>query len=99
MPNKQSEPQKETVGRVMHEFKEGELESQGREVKSRKQAIAIALHEAGASNEQRSGQKKHSLSHTKSKERHGETATAQKEGKAAQDKVMKRNSGHSRAKH
>lgn len=99
MPSKQSEPQKETVGRVMHEFKKGELESHGRKVKSRKQAIAIGLHEAGASNEQSESQKKHSLSHTKSKERHGETATAQKEGKAAQDKVMKRNSSHSRTRH
>ena len=44
MPSKQSQPQKE---------KEGELESHGREVKSRKQAIAIALHEAGASDGQR----------------------------------------------
>lgn len=38
---------------VMHEFKEGELESSsGQKVTKRKQAIAIALSEAGASNRQ-----------------------------------------------
>jgi hypothetical protein len=41
------------VKKVMHEFKEGDLRSgskKGPIVKSRKQAIAIALSEAGASN-------------------------------------------------
>lgn len=38
---------------VMHEFKEGELESgSGKKVTKRKQAVAIALSEAGASNRQ-----------------------------------------------
>jgi hypothetical protein len=51
MATHQSKQQKETVGRVMHEFKHGELEtSRGRKVKNPKQAIAIGLHEAGASN-------------------------------------------------
>ena len=37
------------VGKVMHEFKEGQLESgSGKPVKSRKQAIAIGLSEARA---------------------------------------------------
>ena len=96
MPSKQSEPQKETVGRVMHEFKHGELESHGRKVTSRRQAISIALHEAGASHEQSPEQKEHSLSRTKSKEHHGETAAAEKEGKAAQDRVLKRNADKNR---
>ncbi len=42
------------VKKVMHEYKEGELHSgskKGPIVKSRKQAIAIALSEAGASNQ------------------------------------------------
>ena len=42
------------VHKVMKEFKEGDLHSgrkDGPKVKSRKQAIAIALSEAGASNE------------------------------------------------
>ena len=90
MPSKQSEPQKETVGRVMHEFKHGELESHGHKVTSRKQAISIALHEAGASDDQSAEQKKHSHAKTKAKERRGDTASGQKEGKAAQDRVMKR---------
>ena len=47
---KQSRPQKKTMERVMHEYKHGELETRaGRKVKSRRQAVAIALHEAGAS--------------------------------------------------
>lgn len=50
---KQSGAQKKTTERVMHEFKHGELKSgkggKGGKVKSRKQAVAIALSEAGAS--------------------------------------------------
>ncbi len=45
--------QRKTTGRVMHEFAHGELKSgrggKGGKVKSRRQAIAIALKEAGAS--------------------------------------------------
>src|SRR5438552_5231326 len=45
--------QRKTLGRVMHEFKHGELKSgpggKAGKVKSRRQAIAIALKEAGAS--------------------------------------------------
>ena len=47
---KQSKAQKETVERVMHEFKHGELAtSTGRKVTDPKQAVAIGLSEAGAS--------------------------------------------------
>jgi hypothetical protein len=47
---RQTKAQKRTVERVMHEFKAGELASStGQKVKSRQQAIAIALSEAGAS--------------------------------------------------
>ena len=48
MAPRESEPQKETVERVMHEFKHGELRSgtSGQKVKNRKQAVAIALSEA-----------------------------------------------------
>ena len=53
MARHQSKAQQETVGRVMHEFKHGELEtSRGRKVKNPKQAIAIALHEASASRDE-----------------------------------------------
>ena len=49
---RQNRAQQETVGRVMHEFKHGELESHGRTVRNPKQAVAIGLSEAGASREQ-----------------------------------------------
>lgn len=50
---KQSPRQQAVVERVMHEFKEGELESSsGDKVKNPKQAIAIALSESGSSNRQ-----------------------------------------------
>ena len=50
---KQSASQQKTIEQVMHEEKHGELKtSTGKPVRSRKQAIAIALHEAGASNEE-----------------------------------------------
>jgi len=42
---------KAKVAKVMHEFKEGTLKSgSGKKVKKRKQAIAIAMSEAGVSN-------------------------------------------------
>jgi hypothetical protein len=82
---KQSKAQRETVGRVMHEFKEGELRIRGKgpKVKNPKQAVAIALHEAGASREQSPQEKRRSLQKTKAKERKGETAQARTEGKRA----------------
>ena len=50
MATHQSKAQTETISRVMHEFKHGELQSSsGRKVRNPKQAIAIGLREAGAS--------------------------------------------------
>lgn len=50
---KQTPSQQKKVSRVMHEFKQGDLKSSsGKKVKSRKQAIAIGLSEAGASRKQ-----------------------------------------------
>jgi Family of unknown function (DUF6496) len=74
---KQSKAQKDTVHRVMHEFKEGKLKIRGSgpKVKNPKQAIAIALHEAGASNQESPKKNRENLSKTKSKERRGETAS------------------------
>nr|WP_246526573.1 DUF6496 domain-containing protein [Plastoroseomonas hellenica] len=88
----QSRPQKETVGRVMHEFKHGELRIRGSgpKVKSRKQAIAVALHEAGATRQESRAKNKEALRRTKAKERRGQTAEAEKEGKRAQDRTMRR---------
>ncbi len=66
---KQSVPQLETVQRVMHEFKEHKLESsQGGKVKSRAQAIAIALHEAGASRDETPARNRRNLARTKAAE-------------------------------
>jgi hypothetical protein len=82
---KQSKAQKETVGRVMHEFKHGELRIRGTgpKVKNPKQAIAIALHEAGASNQESPKKNRENLKHTKAKERRGDTARDRSEGRKA----------------
>ncbi|MCS0502903.1 DUF6496 domain-containing protein [Ancylobacter mangrovi] len=102
---KQSEAQRETVERVMHEYKQGELKIRGSgpKVKSRRQAIAIALNEAGATNQKSPAENRRNLRRTKGKERRGETAEAEAEGKAAQEHTLhgtarrSRSSGGSRA--
>jgi len=77
MATHQSAAQKQTVERVMHEYKHGELETRGgRKVKSSKQAIAIALNEAGASKYNSPAENKRNLARTKRRERAGETAAA-----------------------
>jgi hypothetical protein len=83
----ESKGQRKTVDRVMHEFKHGELKS-GRggaagKVKSRKQAVAIALNEAGESRSQSPTEKQRAYRRTKSKEARGQTAMQEKEGKRA----------------
>ena len=85
MSPRESEPQKETVERVMHEFKHGELRSgtSGQKVKNRRQAVAIALSEAGASNKQTPKENQEHFRRTKAKERRGETAQAEIEGKGS----------------
>ena len=82
---KQSKSQKQTVERVMHEFKHGELRIRGTgpKVKNPKQAIAIALHEAGASNQESPKKNRENLEHTKAKERRGDTARGRREGRKA----------------
>jgi len=75
MATHQSKQQKETVGRVMHEFKHGELKtSRGQKVKNPKQAIAIGLREAGASKYESDSENRKNLRRTKAREQHGETA-------------------------
>ncbi len=88
---RQSKSQKQTVSRVMHEFKHGELRIRGKgpKVKNRRQAVAIALRESGASNQQSSSKNKRDLRHTKAKEQRGDTAEARREGKRAQDRTMR----------
>ncbi len=78
---RQSTPQKKTVKRVMHEYKHGELKtSRGKKVKSRRQAVAIALHEAGASKYESRRENEKTLRRTKRRERRGDTAKARTEG-------------------
>ena len=83
---KSSLRQRKTEGRVMHEFAHGELKSgpggKGGRVKSRRQAIAIALSEAGASNYQSEKKNRRNLARTQRKEAHGETAQQEKEGRS-----------------
>jgi Family of unknown function (DUF6496) len=71
----QSKGQKDTVGRVMHEFKHGELKtSRGQKVKNPKQAIAIGLREAGASKYESKAKNRQNLKRTKAREGRGVTA-------------------------
>src|SRR6267378_791462 len=83
---KTSPRQRKTAGRVMHEFKHGELKSgrrgKGGKVKIRRQAIAIALHEAGASKYDSKSERKRSLAKSKRKEAKGDTYQQEKEGKS-----------------
>src|SRR5689334_4637487 len=71
---KETKAQQETIERVMHEFKRGDLETAGgRKVKNPKQAIAIGLSEAGASTQQSPSENGKRLRATKSKEGAGRT--------------------------
>jgi hypothetical protein len=87
----QSKPQKETIKRVMHEYKHGELKSRGNgpKVKNPKQAVAIALHEAGATNQESPKKNRRNLQRTKAKEAQGQTAQAESEGKNAQERTLR----------
>jgi hypothetical protein len=78
--------QKKSIGRVMHEYAHGELKSgrsgKGGKVKSRRQAIAIALNEAGASKYKSRQQNKRNETRTEAKEARGETYQQEREGKS-----------------
>jgi hypothetical protein len=80
----------------MHEFKHGELKS-GRggragKVKSRRQAIAIALEEAGASKYESKRRNRRNLRRTEEKEAQGLTAQQEREGKSRVGASRKRES-------
>src|ERR1700743_2822121 len=83
---KATERQRRTEGRVMHEFKHGELKSgkagKAGKVKSRKQAIAIALSEAGDSKYNSAAKNRSNLAKTKRKKAKGQTAEQEREGKS-----------------
>ena len=78
-----SSRQKRITGRVLHEFKHGEPKSgqggKAGKVKSRRQAIAIALQEAGASKYDSPKRNRRNLYRT---EAHGRTAQQEREGKS-----------------
>lgn len=78
--------QRRTEGRVMHEFKHGELKSgrggKGGKVKNRKQAIAIALHESGRSKYESASENRRNRARTKQKEGRGQTGQQEREGKS-----------------
>jgi hypothetical protein len=75
--------QRKTMGRVMHEFEHGELRSgRGGKVKSRRQAIAIALKEAGASKYESERENRRNLRRSERKEARGETYQQEREGKS-----------------
>lgn len=97
---KQTPAQKETVERVMHEFKHGELRIRGNgpKVKNPKQAIAIALHEAGATNQESPSTNRENLARTKAKERRGETAKDAAEGRSAKSRATRSRSAKASAR-
>ncbi|USI72331.1 DUF6496 domain-containing protein [Sphingomonas morindae] len=69
---KQSGRQKAVVERVLHEFKQGTLESgSGAKVKSRRQAVAIGLSEAGASDRQTPAENRKRLRTTEARQAAG----------------------------
>lgn len=66
----QSPTQKRIVEHVMHDFKEGDLQQRnGAPVTNPKQAIAMALHEAGASNREPPETNRANLARTRRRER------------------------------
>jgi len=78
--------QRKTSGRVMHEFAHGELKrgrgGRGGKVTSRRQAVAIALKEAGASRYASGGENRRTLAKAKRKEARGKTSQQEREGKS-----------------
>jgi hypothetical protein len=88
MPRHETPAQRETIERVMHEFKHGELKTAAgkRKVKNPKQAVAIALNEAGASKYESPSENKRNLRRTKQKERRGETYRDEVEGRSSRGK-------------
>jgi hypothetical protein len=70
----------------MHEFKHGELKSgsagKAGKVQSRRQAIAIAMNEGGASKYKSERENKRHLARTERKEARGRTDQQEREGKS-----------------
>jgi Family of unknown function (DUF6496) len=82
----QSRGQKRTVARVMREKKRGTLKSgSGRKVKSRKQAIAIAMSESGQSRNRPKAKTARTKS-TRAKTTRAKTTRAKTGGKTARSR-------------
>ena len=92
MATHQSPQQRKTVQRVMHEFKQGELKSArgSWKVKNPRQALAIALHEAGASKYESPKKNAANLRRTQAKEQRGRTYQDEAEGRRATQKTYRR---------
>ena len=95
----ESARQKRITGRVMHEFKHGGLKrgpgGKGGPVRSRRQAIAIALEEAGDSKFESEARNERNLHRTEKKEAEGKTAQQEREGKSHVGASGKRESSRS----
>src|SRR6185369_8632837 len=78
--------QRKSISRVMHEYEHGELKSgpggRAGKVKNRRQAIAIALNEAGASKYESERMNRRHLRRTERKEAQGRTSQQEREGKS-----------------
>lgn len=82
---RQTGEQKEIVRDVMRDFKRGDLKSSsGDKVKKRKQAIAIALSEAGASNQESPAENARNLRRTRER---GERPTGTRDGGPSRDQL------------
>src|SRR5882762_5573915 len=83
--------QKRITGRVMHEFKHGELKSgrkgKGGKVKSRHQAIAIALKEAGSSRYESGSHNRRNLRRAEKKEAQGRTGQQEREANPTSERT------------
>lgn len=78
MPRRQTKEQKQIMERTMHEYKRGKLPQggSGQKVRNPKQAIAIGLSEAGASNRQSPKENSRRLNETRRKSRRGAASEA-----------------------
>ena len=98
MAKKQNPKQREIVARVMREFKHSDLaSSSGQNVENPRKAIAVALHEAGASREETPAGNRRNLARTVAKERRAEAGRTRGSGQAAPAARMRRGGDRSRA--
>lgn len=88
---KETTAQAEVMDRVMHEYKHGELKTNaGAKVKDRRQAVAIALSEAGESNQVDAKTNRRRLATTKRRERQGGTGKQRAEGDPTKAELYER---------